>query len=145
MSETRISFLLNALVKEMNDQADSLLRARFSLTYSQFVFLQALRNGQSLDVTRLAEALGVTKAAVSKRLEWFVERGVVDTTRENDNAKRVLVSLSTEGRLLAAESGDFLDREFMRVISGVSSIDFARLAGDVLSLTTQMQQAKRMN
>jgi DNA-binding MarR family transcriptional regulator len=140
MSEKRISFLLNALVKEMNGQADTILRSAFSLTYSQFVFLQALAEGGQLDVTRLAESLGVTKAAVSKRLDWFAERELIVINQDPDNAKAVLVSLSRQGLTLARDSGDFLEREFMTALSATRGVDFSRLSSDILSITSHLQR-----
>lgn len=142
MPEKRISFLLNALVKEMNSQADSLLRARYSITYSQFLFLQVLAEATQLDVTRLAEALGVTKAAVSKRLEWFTERQLVMTTHDPQNGKRVLISLTPQGELLARESGDYLEARFMVAITETPNIDFPRLNNDVHSLLINLQSHK---
>jgi DNA-binding MarR family transcriptional regulator len=142
MPEKRISFLLNALVKEMNNQADALLRTTFSITYSQFLFLQVLAEANQLDVTRLAEALGVTTPAVSKRLEWFTERQLVKTDQDPQNGKRVLVSLTPQGESLAQGSGDYLDREFMVAITETPNIDFPRLNSDVQNLLTNLQAHK---
>jgi DNA-binding MarR family transcriptional regulator len=122
MVEDRISFLLNDLVREMNGHADALLRSNFDLTHSQFVFLLVLREIGETDVTRLAQALGVTKGAVSKRLGWFTERHLVATHQLPDDAKRVMISLTRQGQTLSKEAGDFLEREFLSAIS--TSPDF---------------------
>jgi len=123
MVEQRISFLLNNLVREMNGQADALLRHKFELTYSQFVFLLIIGENDEVDVTRLALALGVTKGAVSKRLAWFIERGLVATRQIQGDAKRVVISLSKKGSALAKLSSDFLEDEFLRAISKSPKFD----------------------
>jgi len=123
MVENRISFLLNDLVREMNGQADSLLRGEFGLTHSQFVFLLILFQTEQIDVTRLAEALGVTKGAVSKRVGWFLERDLVSTFQSPGDAKRVLIALTPEGFKLAKSAGDFLEQRFLATITKSQKFD----------------------
>jgi DNA-binding MarR family transcriptional regulator len=123
MVENRISFLLNDLVREMNGQADSLLRGKFGLTYSQFVFLLILLEKKEIDVTRLAKALGVTKGAVSKRIGWFLERDLVSTYQSPGDAKRVLTSLTPVGIKLAKSAGDFLEQRFLATITRSQEFD----------------------
>ncbi len=145
MPEKRISFLLNALVTKMNTQADFLLRATFSITYSQFLFLQVLAEAKQLDVTRLAEGLGVTKGAVSKRLEWFTERQLVLAEQDPLNGRRVLISLTAQGRELARTSGDYLESKFMVAIAETPNIDFPRLTVDLQSLLANLHDHKNDN
>ena len=117
MTETRISFLLNHLVREINSQAGGLLREKFEITYSQFVFLVIVGENNDIDVTRLAQAMGVTKGAVSKRLSWFVERKFVTTYQSQLDAKRVLIALTKKGATLVDSAGNYLEREFLAAIS----------------------------
>ena len=117
MTETRISFLLNHLVREINSQAGGLLREKFEITYSQFVFLVIVGENNYIDVTRLAQAMGVTKGAVSKRLSWFVERKFVTTYQSQLDAKRVLIALTKKGATLVDSAGNYLEREFLAAIS----------------------------
>ena len=123
MSETRISFLLNDLVREMNRQADALLGLKFGITYNQFVFLLKLKDAELIDITRLAESLGVTKGAVSKRLSWFVERDLAKTSQAENNAKRVLVSLKPKGAELVVAAGNYLERKFLASASHDPDLD----------------------
>lgn len=123
MVENRISFLLNDLVREMNGQADALLREEYGLTHSQFVFLLILLETKQLDVTRLAEALGVTKGAVSKRIGWFIERDLVSTFQSPGDAKRVLIALTPEGFKLAKSAGDYLEQRFLVTITKSQKFD----------------------
>lgn len=140
MAEQRISFMLNSLVRVMNGRADALLRAEYLITYSQFVFLQVLGEGGQLDITRLAQALGVSKAAVSKRIDWFVERALVHVDQDPTNAKRVLVSLTTQGADLSKKSGDYLERRFLGAVAAAPGVDFAALGDTLATLTTHMKE-----
>lgn len=117
MAEKRISFLLNIVVREMNSQADGLLRDEFGITYSQFVFLITLSENPEIDVTRLAEALGVTKGAVSNRLRWFSQRGLASSTHKPGNSKQLMVRLTPKGLTLAQAAGSFLEKTFTSTIS----------------------------
>jgi DNA-binding MarR family transcriptional regulator len=143
MAEQRISFMLNSLVRVMNGQADALLRAEYSITHSQFVFLQVLSESGQLDITRLAQALGVSTAAVSKRIEWFVERALVRVDHDAANAKRVLVSLTAQGADLSKKSGDFLERRFLGAVAAAPGVDFAALGDTLATLTTHMEKNKK--
>jgi DNA-binding MarR family transcriptional regulator len=143
MAEQRISFMLNFLVREMNGQADALLRGEYSITYSQFVFLQVLSESGQLDITRLAQALGVSKAAVSKRIEWFAERALVHVDQDPTNAKRVLVSLTAQGADLSKKSGDYLERRFLNAVAAAPGVDFAALGDTLATLTAHMESNKR--
>jgi DNA-binding MarR family transcriptional regulator len=135
MEEERISFLLNSLVREMNSQADGLLRKEFGITYSQFIFLVKILEAPELDVTRLAERLGVTKGAVSKRLAWFVEREFARSYQLPGDSKRVMISLTTRGEQMARLAGDYLEQAFLATLSQSSDIDFGQFGDDIRAVT----------
>ncbi len=145
MQEKRITFLLNQVVQELNSHADGLLRGKYSITYSQFNFLVTLAERQTLDVTRLAEALGVTKGAVSKRLEWFTQRGLAQTTQAAGDSKRVLISLTKQGQDLAKESGDFLEAQFLSTMSKAPNIDYDLLSSELLKISEALAAKKVMH
>jgi DNA-binding MarR family transcriptional regulator len=127
MSEKRISFLLNIVVREMNSQADGLLRHELGITFNQFVFLKTLSENPEIDVTRLAEALGVTKGAVSNRLTWFTQRGLASSHHKAGNSKQLMVQLTPQGLALAREAGSFLEKTFTSTISKSRKNDYKAL------------------
>jgi DNA-binding MarR family transcriptional regulator len=134
MPEKRISFLLNTVVREMNSQADSMLREQFGITYSQFVFLMITMEHPGIDVTRLASELGVTKGAVSKRLGWFAQRGLAVSSHLPGNSKRLVINLTHSGQALAERAGSFLEKTFLATISKSGNSDFARLALELIQI-----------
>lgn len=133
MPEKRISFLLNTVVREMNSQADALLRHEFGITYSQFVFLMITSEHPHIPVTQLAEELGVTKGAVSKRVSWFVDRGFATAQHPPGDSKRIAITLSRQGKELANKAGDFLEQTFLSTITQGSQTNF-QILGDELSI-----------
>lgn len=147
MAEERISFLLNIVVREMNRQADGLLRNEFGITYSQFVFLMTLSENPRIDVTRLAEALGVTKGAVSNRLSWFTQRGLASSQHEPGNSKRLLVSLTQDGLMLAEAAGNYLEKTFTSTISKSRKGDYKLLTQELIKIYQSLlarSQAERL-
>ena len=142
VAENRVSFLLNDLVREMNGQADAMLKAKFDLTYSQFVFLLALSETGQVDVTRLAMALGVTKGAVSKRLSWFTERNLAITSQLPGDAKRVVISLTDAGSGLAKAAGDFLEERFLTTLSSAPDLNQGALREELQKML-ELLRAKR--
>lgn len=145
MQESRISFLLNELVREMNRQADSLLREEFDITYSQFAFLLKLTESGVTDVTRLAVALGVTKGAVSKRLGWFVNRGLVSTSQRENDAKRVMISITNSGSNLATKAGDYLESRLTLAITGSVGANLNALRLELQQMLAVLRGEKRIN
>ena len=118
----------------MNGKADSLLRAEYGITHSQFVFLLCVHDSGPIDVTRLAEQLGVTKGAVSKRLAWFVEKNLAVTSQRPGDSKRVFVDLTSKGKKIAAKSVDFLESRFLATLSKNPNVDYKALSAEIMKI-----------
>ena len=59
---------------------------------------QAIGKSVGINVTRLAEKMGVTKGATSQVVSKLVEKGVVRKARAQGNAKEVVLDLTELGR-----------------------------------------------
>ena len=123
MNRSRITFTLNELVYVLNSTADRLLRANFTLTYSQFLFLVTLMSQEKPTPSYLAECLGVSRAAVSQRPSWFQERNFVKISRVSGNHKNLSLALTAKGETLATEAADFLEKEFRVLLDGAVFVD----------------------
>ena len=130
----RLTYSINELAAAINAYADRVLRARWGITINQFTFLAVLEEGQPIDVTHLAECLGVTKAAVSKRVPVLVGKGLVQTSADPANARRVVLTLTDEGLKLAREAGDVLEAELEQMFVDRTDLDLERLHADVRAL-----------
>ncbi len=127
MHGNRITFTLNALVGSLNRAADAILRARFGLTYSQFLFLVTLDSSGTISQGVLAERLGVSKAAVSKRVSWFVDRGLARFGPAMADQRVVTLRITAEGHRLVEAMSDVLEGEFRSGLGAVHDIDLDEL------------------
>jgi DNA-binding MarR family transcriptional regulator len=128
----RITAHLHELVFAMDGFADHLLTTRFGVDHNLFVFLNPLLDG-ALDVTRLAERLNLTKAAVSKRVPGLERDGWLVTTSDLAHGRRVVVSLTPRGRALVIDAGTLLSERFASMLDGLS-IDVDRLDAELQSM-----------
>jgi DNA-binding MarR family transcriptional regulator len=127
MNTSRITFTLNELVYVLNSTADRLLRANFEITYSQFLFMVTLMSQTNPTPSYLAECLGVSRAAVSQRLSWFQERNLVKISKVSGNDKNLSLALTRKGETLAAQSADFLEKEFRVLFDNAAFVDLDKL------------------
>lgn len=139
MAEERITFTLHHLVNELDRIADGILRRQFSMTYSQFQFMVALQEHEQLDVTNLAAALGVSKAAVSKRVSWFVDRNLVLIGSDEGTVRRVVLSLSPQGLQIVGEAAEVLDTTFMTQASRFHGFNLDELHSNLQEMLVQIK------
>jgi DNA-binding MarR family transcriptional regulator len=138
MNGSRITFTLNHLVYVLNSAADKHLRANFGLTYSQFLFLVTLMGQNKPTPSRLAECLGVSRAAVSQRLPWFQDHGLVDVFKVSGNGKNLSLALTRKGAELATQSADFLEQEFRVLFRDTAFADLDELDTTLTRIKRQL-------
>ena len=66
---------------------------------SEIHTIQAIGKNAGINVTQLAEKMGVTKGAVSQMVTRLVEKGMVKKAHAQDNAKEVVLGLTELGRI----------------------------------------------
>ena len=140
MNTSRITFTLNELVYVLNSTADRLLRANFEITYSQFLFMVTLMSQTNPTPSYLAECLGVSRSAVSQRLSWFQERNLVKISKVSGNDKNLSLALTRKGETLAAESADFLEKEFRVIFKNASFVDLDKLDKTLTQIKSHLIQ-----
>lgn len=139
MAEERITFTLHHLVNELDRIADGILRRQFSMTYSQFLFLVSIQEQGPLDLTNLARVLGVSKAAVSKRVSWFVDRNLVLLGSAEGAVRRVVLSLSPQGMQIVSEAAEVLDATFMSQASRFHGFNLDELHSNLQEMLVQIK------
>jgi DNA-binding MarR family transcriptional regulator len=122
----------------MDAYAGRVLNDHFGLDYSRFVFLSPLLAGP-LDVTRLAESLNFSKAAVSKRVPILEREGWVNTTEDLSAGRRVVIALSESGRARIGAAAGELNGRFGAMVAGLA-IDVDTFADQVRTLTEAVHQ-----
>lgn len=108
---TGIAVTLHQLVHEVDGFAEQILRDNYGISYSQYHFLAVTSTLERPDVTGLADCLGVSKAAVSKRLDGFVADGWITLGSDPAHARRVIVQLTPRAAQLVADATELLERE----------------------------------
>ncbi|MFA7324131.1 MAG: hypothetical protein WC005_07225 [Candidatus Nanopelagicales bacterium] len=104
MSTVEFTQALHALVRELDDAAEEVLQGDFGITHSQLAFLMPLLSHGELDVSSLAAFKRVSIPAVSKRIKWFVDRSLIRAVHPAGDAKRVILSLTPQGKRLATSA-----------------------------------------
>ncbi|MFB7884354.1 MarR family winged helix-turn-helix transcriptional regulator [Microbacterium sp. NPDC056057] len=143
MSE-RLTFTLHELIAELDAFADSALQAGWGVTFNHFQFLAVLYDHEPVDMTTLARCLGVTKAAVSKRVPALVEDGWITAASQPGAGRSILLSLTDKGTALVRDAGEVLEREFAAMLTHPSlaadPIDAPRMNAQLVVLTAFIQQ-----
>ena len=135
MPERRFTFAVHRLAAELDRQADLILRARLDLTYGDFLYLVHIAGGVT-SMSELARRMGLTRAAVSKRVPELEARGLV--RRDGAGRDRAL-RLTAAGGRLASRAGDLLEREFRDAFPD-SGTSLDRTAARLERMTAQLQQ-----
>ena len=133
---TRLSFTLHELVSAIDGYADDILREGYGVDANLFITLATMSEEPGrIDVTTLARCLGVSKAAVSKRVPSLVEAGCIDTHYDHTKARRVVLTLTPRAIELVESAGAALDAEFSSMLAEVPEIDPVALNTSLVALT----------
>lgn len=122
---TQLAVTVHDLVREMDSLADHILRAKYGVGVGLFSFLTPL-DGRELDLTHLAKALNLTRAAASKRVPQLVRDGWVTTASDPNHKRRVMVSLTPKGAAMVTEGTGILSWGFDMMV-GQIGVDGAAL------------------
>ena len=137
---TRITVTLHELVAGLDAYADAVLRAKHGSTFGEFHYLAVLGGLGTVDITTLADCMNLTKAAVSKRVPALVASGLVRTSNDPANARRVLLSLTPRAAELVDRAGGELDATFTALLDDDPPIDPEALHDVLRTLLTRIQQ-----
>lgn len=140
----RLTFTLHELIAELDAYADAALRQGYGVSYNHFQFLAILYDAEPADMTTLARCLGVTKAAVSKRVPSLVDDGWITAASGAGAGRSILLSLTPKGTALVRDAGAVLEREFAEMLAHPTlagdPIDAPRLNAQLVALTTLITQ-----
>lgn len=99
----------------MDKQAERVLQDRHSLTLSQFFVLAQLVRSQ-LCQRELAEAIGITPAAISRHVGLLVRLGLLDRQAHDSDKRFELIVITEQGRrefeAAAADLDDFFEARY---------------------------------
>lgn len=102
---------------------------------SEIHTIQAIGKSIGMNVTQLAEKMGVTKGAVSQMVSKLVEKGMVRKARAQDNAKEVVLHL-TELGWIGFRNHERFDMEVLDSVREYCGSDLEARLGTFLSVMT---------
>ena len=138
----RITVTLHELVSLIDTYAEGVLQRDHGMTFGEFRYLATLAELDGPDVTELARCMGLTKAAVSKRLPHLEGAGWVRRRADPAHGRRVILELTPEGATVVDLAGGHLDRDFTELLAAAteSGLDLPRLHDDLRSVVELMRQ-----
>ena len=134
----RVVVALHRLVGAVDALSAEILRAETDHDLATVTFLAVLADAERPDalgdpdapgerwvpdLSTLAECLGVTRAAVSKRVPTLVARGLVRTSADPHHARRVRLALTEEGAAVVATSTALLETRLAGELAGRLDLD----------------------
>ena len=143
MAQHRVTFTLNHVVGELNKNADRILREEFGLTYSQFLFLVHLDSAGTVSSSVLAKNMGVSRAAVSKRVSWFTSRDLVRSGHTPSDNRVLTLALTSQGKRLVAQMSDHLEQRFRERFDSFEGVDLDELNRTLLSILDHLQEPQK--
>lgn len=138
---------MNKVVNALNSAADKILRREFGLTFSQFEFLAGLESRGTIPSKSLAEELGVSGPAISKRISWFIQRGLLRTGLDSLDRRVVTLSITSLGKKVVRNASDVLETKFREGFGRIHEVDLDSLNSTlllVLQHLTVSREEKRM-
>ena len=139
MAQHRVTFTLNHVVGELNKNADRILREEFGLTYSQFLFLVHLDSAGTVSSSVLAKNMGVSRAAVSKRVSWFTSRDLVRSGHTPSDNRVLTLALTSQGKRLVSQMSDHLEQRFRERFDSFHGVDLDELNRTLLLVLNHLQ------
>ena len=140
MSDNRITFTLNKLVNELNAAADRILREQFQITYSQFLFLVTLEQCGTIPSSAFAQQLGVSRAAISKRIPWFRERNLISVGTVDRDNRVVTLTITETGTRLVAETSQVLEQAFRDGFASLTTVNLDDVNDSLLTILNHLAQ-----
>jgi DNA-binding MarR family transcriptional regulator len=97
-----------------------------TVTPAQCVLLQTLTDGE-WDVSSLASQTRVTKGAMTRLVDGLESRGWVVRRKAEDDARRVLISLTADGKKEAKRLGELTERSIAALFERIPSAERAQV------------------
>lgn len=120
----RVVNLLNTLENMPKDFGTGIL-----LRYPEVHLIEAVKEGDGLNVTQLAKKLGVTKGAISQVAQKMVQKKIIRKVKEADNDKEVILELTQLGMEVFNAHQYFHQEIYQEFIKTLSSEDILVFKG----------------
>lgn len=112
-----------------------------TVTRAQCILLQTLLEGR-WDVSSLASAARVTKSAMTRLVDGLESRGWVQRVRGEDDARRVWVELTPDGKKEAERLAHLTEQSIAAVLEHIPSRDREQVARSIALLRRAAEEAR---
>ena len=82
------------------------------LTYTQFIVLMVLWEGDNIPISQLAEKTGLTKATMTPLLKRLEKKGLINRVVSSDDERQKNIVLTNSGYDLSRQSGEITQQAF---------------------------------
>lgn len=111
---------LHKIVFILDRRAHQLIRDRLGLAYSQFMIIMALKHRGRISQVHLAEASGLTAAAISRKVNDLVIKGFVRDQVNPRNRRQHVLTLTPAGERAAGKAQEALGGAFDSIFRRLS-------------------------
>lgn len=112
--------LLQHTANVLARQSDRLLQDHFSIGFSQFRILMALKWRTNVLQKQIAESLGQTEASISRQIKLLSKDGLLSSRIVPDNRRQHLTVLTAKGERMVDEATQLLDTFYYSAFSGAA-------------------------
>jgi DNA-binding MarR family transcriptional regulator len=112
-----------------------------TVSTAQCVLLQTLLHGE-WDVSALASHTRVTKGAMTRLIDGLEDRGWVARERAEDDARRVLISLTAAGKKEAHRLHDLTEKSITTILNRIPKADRPQVIKSLNLLRTATEQTR---
>lgn len=109
--ERQLSFILYVCSKETIRRYQSYLE-ELNLTYTQYLVLLVLWNGDNIPVNELGKRLYLDSGTLTPMLKKLETKDLIKRVRDTVDGRNVLVSLTDEGRAMREQAKDIPETIF---------------------------------
>jgi DNA-binding MarR family transcriptional regulator len=136
-SENDVTSVLDSIrriVKALRVSA-TFVERKLGISGAQLFVLQVLRDAPAESLNELAERTHTHQSSVSVVVTRLVERGLVIRERSEQDARRVRLALTEEGRALLREAPEPVQRKLIDAMATMPAEDVAMLAESLRRVT----------
>ena len=132
-----IGYLLNHMAFVLGRQSDQVLQERLGIGFSQFKIMMILQWKPNVQQKHIAEKLGQTEASISRQIKLLLDQGLLQTTRNPNNRREHITTLTAKGERFTSEAMDVLNNYHAPVFDALTE---KQMAGLIESLTIMHRQ-----
>lgn len=125
-------------INRATDLASKRLAKDSGLTTPQLLVMQATSDAVSLTVTQIAREINLTQATTTSIVNGLERRGLLDKRRDNEDKRRVIVSLTQAGRTLIQNAPRTLQQLLGRRFEGLEPWEQSFVLAAVQKLASLM-------